>query len=128
MSLLDRPTTTLKFAPKRNGIAADCVFDDKWPPLYVNITVDANNNDTIRCVIHELIHVVISELVIGAFDATLEEVLVLAFETYIWNFVSSSKVRMQRWQKLIDKKLAENAPETPASLEELADRSADDKK
>lgn len=128
-SLLDRPTTTLKFGAKRNGVAADCEFDDKFPPAYVRITVDANNNETVRFVIHELIHVTIAELVLGKFDSTLEEVVVLSLETYIWNFVSGSKTRLAKWEKLIAKKLAENPPATtPLSLEELADRSADDKK
>jgi len=126
--LLDRPTTTLRFAPKRNGTAASCVFDDRFPPAYVKIVVDANNNETVRFVIHELIHVVISELVIGKFDATLEEIFVLSLETYLWNFVSSSKARLARWQKLIEKKLTENPPLADVPLEELADRRADEPK
>jgi len=93
----------------------------------VKIVVDANNNDTVRFVIHELVHVTISELVIGKFDSTLEEVLVLSLETFLWSFISSSKSRLTKWEKLIAKKLAENPAEKPASLEELADRRADDK-
>lgn len=127
LSLLDRPTTSLRLGAKRNGTAASCDFDDKFPPAYVKIVVDANNNDTVRFVIHELIHVVISELVIGKFDSTLEEVLVLSLETFIWSFVSTSRPRLARWEKLIAKKLAENPAPPNASLEELADRRADDK-
>lgn len=123
---MDRPTTTLKLAHKRNGVGASVDYDDKFPPAYVHIIVDANNNETIKFVIHELIHVVISELIIGKFDETLEEVFVLSLETYLWNFVSANKVRLAKWNKLIQKKLAENPPEDPPSLEELADRRADD--
>jgi len=125
MDLLDRPTTTLKLRAKRNGTAATCDYDDRFPPAYVHIEVDANNNDNTRFVIHELIHVVISELVLGKFDRTLEEVVVLGFEEYIWNFVRAKPSRLTRWEKLIAKKLAEN-PTEPVKLEDLADRSADE--
>lgn len=123
LDLLGRSTTTLKFGTKLNGYGADCIYDDKFPPAYIRITVDANNNDTIASVIHELIHVALSELTIGKFDLTLEEVLILALETYIWNYVKDNKTRRARWEKLIQKKLAENPAPKPPTLEELADRS-----
>ena len=122
--MLDRPTTSLKLATKRNGIAGDVIYDDKYPPAYVKISIDANDNHTIQNVVHELIHVVIAELVIGKFDYTLEEVVVLSLESYIWNFISSSPARLKRWEKLIAKKLAENPQEPETPLEELADRRA----
>ena len=126
--LLDRPTTTLKFGTKVNGIGADCDFDDYFPPRWIKITVDANNNDNVRFVIHELLHVMLSELVLGKFDQTLEEVLVLSLDTYMWNFVKSSKVRLAKWEALIQKKLAENPSPPDVPLEELADRRADEPK
>jgi len=126
LSLLDRPTTSLKFGTKRNGIAGYVDFDDKFPPAYVRITVDANNTPVAQYVVHELIHVVISELVLGKFDSTLEEIVVLSLDRYIWNFISTNKSRLAKWEKLIAKKLAEH-PEPDVALEELADRSADDK-
>lgn len=89
--------------------------------------MDANNNDTVRYVMHELLHVVLSELILGKFDYSCEEAFVLGMENYMWSFISSSKSRMARWQKLIEKKLAEN-PKPDVPLEDLADRSADEQK
>jgi hypothetical protein len=83
-------------------------FDDNFPPGYVKIVVDANNQPIIRYVIHELIHVVLSELVLGKFDETLEELLTVALDGYIYAWVAKSKSRTTRWTTLIGKKLAES--------------------
>jgi len=94
----------------------------------VQIEVDANNAQVERYVIHELLHVVLSELVLGKFDSTLEEVLILAYENYLWDFVSAKPSRVAKWRKLVEKKLREGPPEPDVPLAVLVDRSADDKK
>lgn len=98
-------------------------FDDKFPPAYIKIDVDANNQPVIRFVIHELLHVVLSELVIGKFDETLEEVLIVSLDGYIYEWVAKSKSRTAKWTTLIEKKLAEaDALLETVSHEELVDR------
>ena len=123
LNLLARPMVTLKYGEKRNGYAADCVFDDKFPPAYVRIVVDANKNDTVWFVIHELLHVVCCEIVLGKFDQTLEEAFMLGLDNYMWDFVKSSPRRLRKWERLIQKKLAENPAEPPIPLAAQVDRS-----
>ena len=122
LSLLDRPTTTLKLRSKRNGYAGDCVFDDCFPPAYVRIEIDANNNKTTQFVMHELIHVIISEIVLGKFDATLEEAFLLGLERFMWDYISSKPARLAKWDKLIQKKLAESTPADDVPLADLVER------
>lgn len=83
--------------------------------------MDANNTPVLQYVIHELVHVTISELVIGKFDDTLEEVVVVALEGHIFNFISKSKARLAKWNVLIERKLGESdRPLKP--IEEIVER------
>lgn len=123
MKLLERPTTSLRTLPIRGNTAARVKFDDNFPPAYVNVDVDANNQPVISNVIHELLHVILSELVIGKFDDTLEEVHIVALTTYIYEWVAKSKYRTKCWSALIEKKLAEtDALLETIPLEEQVDR------
>ncbi len=125
LKLLERPTTKLDYATIREpGIAARVEYDpDFFPPYDVTIEVDANNGDLVKYVIHELLHVVFSPLFAGLFDDTLDEVCVVALDVYMFQYVSKSKVRLAKWTKLIEKKLAASiADEKLVPLEELVDR------
>jgi len=70
--------------------------------------VDGNTSDTLRHVLHELLHVVFSELVLGKLDDTLEEVLIVAFDHYLHDYVQASKPRRLKWEALIAQKLKES--------------------
>ena len=123
LNLLDRPLVTIKRVPKRNDTAGSCDFDDFYPPRWIKIEVDANAGDPWLTVLHELIHVVFSELIWGKFDPTLEEVMILAFEHYMQDFIKKSPQRLAKWTKIIDRKIAESEallPDRP--LAELAER------
>lgn len=123
LSLLDRPLVTIKRVSKRSDTAADCTFDDFYPPRYIKIEVDANAGDIERSVLHELIHVILSELIWGKFDPTIEEVIILAFEDYMWDFISKSPQRRAKWTKIINRKIAESeALLVDRSLTELTER------
>lgn len=124
--MLDRPTTTVTLKSKRNGVAADNVYDDHFPPAYVRIEVDANTAMTERFVMHELVHVTLSELILGKFDGTLEEVIILAFENFMWNFIESDPKRLMRWRRLVAKKIAETSPVIDVPIEKLVDRRKED--
>lgn len=91
----------------------------------MKIEVDANNQNVSQFVMHELTHVIISELILGKFDPTLEEAFLLGLETFMWDFISKSPARVAKWDKLIQKKLAENPqlPDVPLAL--LAERPAE---
>jgi hypothetical protein len=91
----------------------------------VKIAIDANNNQTTQFVMHELIHVMISETVLGKFDATLEEAFLIGLENFMWDFISKSPVRLAKWEKLIQKKLADNPTLPDAPLAELVERPAE---
>ena len=122
LSLLDRPSTTLTSGSLRKEVAARVEFDPNYPPAYVRVQVDANNTPVARFVIHELLHVVMSEKVLGL-DETLEEVLIVALEAHLWAFVEKSKSRRTKWDSLIERKLAEHcATLTDRTIEEIVDR------
>jgi len=106
--LLERPTTTLEFKAFRNGYAGEVTFAYEFPPSKIIIMVDGNTSDTIRHVLHELLHVVFSELSLGKLDDTLEEVLIVAFDHYIHDYVQASKPRRLKWEALIAQKLKES--------------------
>lgn len=85
--------------------------------------MDANAGDIERSVLHELIHVILSELIWGKFDPTIEEVIILAFEDYMWDFISKSPQRRAKWTKIINRKIAESeALLVDRSLTELTER------
>ena len=114
---------TIKRVPKRSDTAASCDFDDFYPPRWIKIEVDANSGDIERSVLHELLHVVLSELVWGKFDPTTEEVIILAFEEYLWDFIPKSPARKAKWTKIINRKIAESEALLPnRSLAELTER------
>lgn len=123
LNLLDRPMVTIKRVPKRNETAGSCDFDDFFPPRYIKIEVDANAGDTIPTVLHELIHVIFSEIIWGKFDPTLEEVWIMAYETYMWEFIKVSPARLKKWNSIIDRKIAEYEATLPIRpLLEIAER------
>ena len=110
--VLKEPTAaTVKYEP------------DYWPPYKVDIIVDANAGETTHYVIHELLHVMFSPFFAGIVDETLDEVLILALDGYMYEYVKQSKARLAKWSSLIEKKLAESKKdETPVPLVRLADR------
>lgn len=90
----------------------------------MHIIVDANASQSIvLSVVHELLHVVLSEVFIGRVDETLEEVMIVGLEAHIFRYISERKARLARWSALIDKKLAEHSDTLPAiPIEKLVDR------
>lgn len=123
LDLLERPTTTVTARPKRNGYMADAEFEAKYPPAYVKIEIDLNNPDPVWIVVHELLHVVLSAMVLGRLDDSLEEVVILSMDKYFYDWIKASPKRLNRWKTLVEKKLAETAATLPdRSLEEMADR------
>jgi hypothetical protein len=93
---------------KRGGTGAAVDYTEYFPPKHIKLEVDLNNGAaTIPFVIHELVHVVMSELVRGKFDETMEEVAIVAWAEFISSWVMASKTRRARWQKVLDRKVAE---------------------
>lgn len=122
MRLLERPTTILKYGALRS-CEAHVVYDpEHWPPYDVTVTIDANQGPVVQNVIHELLHVVFSSMFVGTVDDTLEEVFILAIDTYMSDYVKKTKSRHAKWVALIEKKLAESTKDEPCTLEEMADR------
>lgn len=114
LKLLERPTTTVAAGTLRKPVAARVNFDDSFPPDRIKVEIDANNMSATQLVVHELLHVVCSELVLGKFDETLEEVLILALEAHMMDHINKSKTRRTRWADAIERKLAESLATLPA--------------
>ena len=119
LDLLSRSIVTVKLGNKRNGEGAHCDFDDWYPPRWIRITIDANNNENVKFVMHELIHVMISELILGCFDETLKEAFLLGLENWMWDFISKSPQRLAKWEKALAVKIAESEALKPEAT--LAD-------
>jgi hypothetical protein len=95
-------------------------YDTEFPPAMIHITVNTNEHEVIRYVIHELLHVTLSEIVIGRFALDLEEIVILAIEEYMTQYVLKSRARLLRWRNLIDQKLTASYNERPdLSVEEI---------
>jgi hypothetical protein len=106
------------------GIAARVEYKPDFWPYNVTVEVDMNNMDPVQLVLHELSHVILSPLLDPHMDETLEEVVMVAFDQYMYQYVSSSPARLTKWKTLIEKKLKEStAEDVPTPLEELVDRS-----
>lgn len=70
-------------------------------PTAVEIQVDIDKDGAIRCVIHELLHVVLADE-LGWASGEVEEVIVLALETELYEYVKKSPRRLAGWRKAID--------------------------
>lgn len=79
-------------------------------------------------VVHELLHIVFYERLLGSVDETLEEVIIVSLDQFMFDYIQASKNRLSKWQALIERKLRESTPPEPKSLAELVDRSADEAK
>ena len=118
LELLQHPEVHLTYQPLKWG--GKCDWDDISPPTNIRIKIDANGGEAVRFVIHELLHVILAPIFVGRLDETLEEVTVVAFDTYMWAYVEKSPERHARWARLIKKKLDEDLK--PVPLEEQVNR------
>ena len=102
--LLEHPEVSLSYTSlvgKRGHIEFEGIF----PPTDIKIKVDANDSAPISTVIHELLHVILYELIVGRFSEELEEEFVLTFEKFMYEYIMKSPERMAKWNKLIESKL-----------------------
>lgn len=86
---------------------ADVQWDSLSPLSNVRIRVDIDKDGRIKCVLHELIHIVFYALFTPLIDAALEEEVVLAWETLLYNHVRANPRRLLGWRLAIEKKLAQ---------------------
>jgi len=86
-------------------------WDEIHPPTNIRIKVDANQQtgvlDHISTVVHELIHTVILPVLLGWFTDDLEEVIVLALDATMLEYIRKSPARLSKWTELINTKLQE---------------------
>jgi hypothetical protein len=84
-------------------------WDEIAPPTRIKIKVDANQQtgamDHIGTVVHELLHIVLITLFIGFFDASLEEVCILALDANMMEYIRKSPRRLHLWEETINAKL-----------------------
>lgn len=110
--------------PLARELGARVDFDDTGRLTYIKIKVDANAGDPIQYVLHELLHVALHEMFLWRVDETVEEMIIVALDGHLYEFVKSSKQRTAKWTALIEAKLRES--ETPRPVAELVDRRADE--
>jgi hypothetical protein len=79
-----------------------------WNADVVHIKIDPDRDGSIRSILHELIHVVVDEL-LGLKDdrlaGELEEPAVLAWERVLWEYVEADNRRLRWWRDTINAKL-----------------------
>jgi hypothetical protein len=116
-------TTVARRAMRDNTAAFIEHKPDHWLPYKLTIYVDANKEELVPGVIHELLHAMFC-FTLGFVDDTLNEVIVSGLEAYMVAYVRASKARVSKWEVLIAKKLAEEEARThvPISLMEQVDR------
>lgn len=91
---------------------SDTIAQIEWTPgkkpAALRIKVDVDKDGAIRCVIHELLHVLLqSEL--AWLDRSMEEIVVLALETDLYEYVTKSSRRLAGWRNAITKRHVEHA-------------------
>jgi hypothetical protein len=121
--LLEQPMTTVVRQAMRDNTAAFIDHKpDHWLPYKLKIIVDANKEDLVSGVLHELLHAMFC-FTLGFVDDTLNEVMICGLEEYMVAYVNERKTRRAKWETLIAKKLAECEPfAEPLSLRERMDR------
>lgn len=99
-ALLLLKDTQVRFLPM-DKITARVDWDPGTHPSNLRIQVDVDKDGAIRCVIHELLHVLLHDEMNWA-DGALEEVVVLALEEDLYEYVKKSPRRITGWRKAID--------------------------
>lgn len=121
LELLKRPEVHLTAQTLKGDFAGDVSWEELHPPTDIYIRVNANAGDAVQFVIHELLHVVMFPMIVGRLDDTLEEVLIVAYELYMFEYVKKSPKRLSVWNSIIQQKMNEGKTDIP--LEKQVDRS-----
>ena len=98
--------------PQRNQ-DAQVNWDDVFPPTNIHVALDANSGDPVKLLIHELLHVVLYDMFVGRLDETLEEVIIVAYEKYIYDYVQAKPSRLAKWNRLVARRTDETNPDIP---------------
>ena len=69
--------------------------------------MDPHKEGQIRCVLHELLHVVFRDMFEGICEYEIEEPAILAWENVITDYVKKAPSRVRAWRMAIDHKLSE---------------------
>lgn len=80
-------------------------WDDVFPPTNIRIAIDANAGDPVKLALHELLHLVLYDMHVGRLDETLEEVMIIAYENYIYAYIEASPKRKAEWVRVITKRI-----------------------
>jgi hypothetical protein len=111
LELIRHPEVKLSYQALKWG--GHCEWGDIIPPTNIRIKVDANSGEASRFVVHELLHVILYPMLFCRFDDTLEEVFVVAMDTYMWAYIEKSPARHAEWVKAVKKKLDEGLVDIP---------------
>lgn len=108
IELLEHPEVRLRYSTM-TAQQGHSLWDDITPPTNIVLRVDANRAplDHLSTVIHELAHVVLRTMFVGFVADDLEEVMVLAIERDLYDYVKRSRQRLERWNEAIKSKLPE---------------------
>jgi hypothetical protein len=74
----------------------------------INVTLDPSQGGLIESLLHECLHVVLSDLIGDSFNARLEEVIIRELERELWAKAMKSP-EVAHWRSLIDRKLECNS-------------------
>ena len=102
--LLMHKEVHLQFRPL-NDATARVDWENVSPPSRVRIVVDHDQDGRIRCIIHELLHLVLYDIMEQNFNTELQETAIDAWEKLLWENVSFSPQKLGSWRRAIAKKL-----------------------
>lgn len=89
-------------------LAGHVKWDEVFPPSSIIIKVDANTGEPLESIVHELLHVVLYPMTLGHLDATLDEIVVIAMTSYMYEFILKNPARLKQWNALVKRKLKES--------------------
>mgnify|MGYP006992522021 CR=1 FL=1 len=104
--LLKHPEVKLEYGPLTHHVA-QAIWEEALPPTNIRLKVDANQDNHLSSVIHELLHIAFCGMFTGYIDDDLEEVCVSALEKYVYEYIAASPQRESRWNRLIESKLSQ---------------------
>lgn len=108
--LLQHSETTLSFGSMVEN-RGRVRYSEVLPPTGIEIHVDANHSplNHLATILHELVHVILAPILTHCLAEDVEEPMVLALEQHVYEYVTKSRSRRDKWTKLIASKLQRKA-------------------
>lgn len=102
MALLRDPATVVRSRPLNPQVNS---AKSEWSKLHRRIIIDTSQYGYVTMILHELLHMILSETVEPIFDEKIEEATIGGIERALYDHVAASPYLMKRWRTEIARKV-----------------------